>query len=129
MVTSHNIRKGTRSIKNVGPEPQNLTLVNEDMDDRASFELVRCMVYCKKIQGFNMNLAEQFSLRMNEFCTVIAGITFQVTEETQSATTEIPPHSERWSKGVTLDMLCYEEFIKPDFLNEKVEAGIPSRYL
>jgi hypothetical protein len=28
-----------------------------------------------------------------------------------------------------LDVLCYEEFIKPDCLNGKVEAGIPSRYL
>jgi hypothetical protein len=28
-----------------------------------------------------------------------------------------------------LDVLCYEEFIKPYCLNGKVEAGIPSRYL
>jgi hypothetical protein len=129
MATSQNIRKGARSSRNVGPEPQNLTLVNEDPDVRASFEQVGCMVFCRKIQGFNMKLTEQFALRFNGFCAVIAGITFQVTKETLSAATEIPPHGERWSKGMPLDVLCYEEFIKPDCLNGKVEVGIPSRYL
>jgi hypothetical protein len=35
---------------------------------------------------------------------------------------EIPLHGERWSKGMPLDALCYEEFIKPNCLNEKVET-------
>jgi hypothetical protein len=42
---------------------------------------------------------------------------------------EIPLRSERWSKGIPLDALCYEEFIKLDCLNGKVEVGDPSRYL
>jgi hypothetical protein len=50
-------------------------------------------------------------------------------EETLSATTEIPPHGERWSKGMPLDILCYEEFIKPNCLNGKIRAGVPSQYL
>jgi hypothetical protein len=129
MTTTQNIRKGTRSSRNVGPEPQNLTLINEYLDVRASFEQVGCMVFCKKIKGFNAKLAEQFALRFDGFHTVIAGVTFQVTEETLSAATEIPPRGERWSKGMPLDALCYEEFIKPDCLNGKVEAGVPSRYL
>jgi hypothetical protein len=129
METSQNIRKGARSGRNVGPEPQSLTLVNEDPDVRASFEQVRCMLFCKKIQGFNVKLAEQFALSFNGLHTVIGGNTFQVTEETLSAATKIPPHGERWSKVMPLDVLCYEEFIKPNCLNGKVEAGIPSRYL
>jgi hypothetical protein len=60
---------------------------------------------------------------------VITRRTFQVTEETLSSTMDIPPHGERWSKGMTLDMLCYEEFSKLDYLNGKVGAGIPSQYL
>jgi hypothetical protein len=90
MTTSQNIRKGARSSRNVGPEPQNLTLVNEDLDVRASFEQVGCMVFCRKIQGFNVKLAEQFALRFNGFRAVIAGVTFQVTEETLSAATRDP---------------------------------------
>jgi hypothetical protein len=76
METSQNIRKGARSGRNVGPEPQNLTLVNEDPDVRASFEQFICMFYCNKIQGFNMKLVEHFALRFNRFCVVIEGITF-----------------------------------------------------
>jgi len=38
METSQNIRKGSRSSRNVGLEYQKLTLVNEDMDVKASFE-------------------------------------------------------------------------------------------
>jgi hypothetical protein len=56
-------------------------------------------------------------------------MTFQVTEETLSAATDIPPCSERWSKGMPLDALCYEEFIKTKCLNMKVEMGVPSQYL
>jgi hypothetical protein len=58
METSQSIRKGMQNRINVGPEPQYLTLVNEDLDVRASFEQVRCMVFCRKIQGFNVNLVE-----------------------------------------------------------------------
>jgi hypothetical protein len=67
METSQNIRKGARSGRNVGPEPQSLTLVNEDPEVRASFEQVGCMTFCRKIQGFNMKLAEQFALRFDGF--------------------------------------------------------------
>jgi hypothetical protein len=76
-----------------------------------------------------MKLAEQIALRFNEFCAVIAGITLQVMEETMSYVMEIPLHGERWYKGMPLDVLCYEYFIKPKFLNGKVETGVPSRYL
>jgi hypothetical protein len=129
MMTSQNIRKGARSGRNVGPEPQSLTLVNEDPEVRASFEQVGCMTFCRKIQGFNMKLAEQFTLRFDGSHAVIAGVIFQVTEETLSATTEIPSHGERWFKGMPLDAWCYKDFIKRDCLGGKVETGIPSRYL
>jgi len=58
METSQNIRKSAQSGRNIGPEPQNLTLINEDLEVRASFEYFRCMAFCKKILGFNMRLAE-----------------------------------------------------------------------
>ena len=129
MALPRNIRKGTWSSINVGPEPQKLMFVNEDLDVRASFEQVRCMVFCRKIQQFNVKLAEQFAIKFNGFRAVIAGITFQVMEENLSAATEIPLRSERWSKGMPLDMLWYEEFIKLDFINGKVEVRVPSWYL
>jgi hypothetical protein len=82
------------------------------------------MRYCEKIQGYNVKLDEQFALRFNGFRSVIAGITFRVTEETLSVATEIPSRGERWSKGIPLDVLCYEEFIKPNCLNGKIKAGV-----
>jgi hypothetical protein len=87
------------------------------------------MHYCEKIQGYNAKLTEQFALRCNGFCVTIARITFRVTEENMSTATEIPPRSERWSKGTHLDLLCYEYFIKLNCLNEKIGAGVLSRYL
>jgi hypothetical protein len=52
-----------------------------------------------------------------------------VTEENLSAATKIPPRGEMWPKGIPLEILCYEYFIKPNFLNEKIKAGISSQYL
>jgi hypothetical protein len=74
-------------------------------------------------------MAEQFALRFNGFCVIIVGITFQVMKETLSSATKIPFHGERWSKGMPLDILCYEDFMKPNCLNGKIGAGVPSRYL
>jgi hypothetical protein len=65
----------------------------------------------------------------NGFRTTIVRIIFRVTEETMSAVTEIPPRGERRSKGMPLDVLCYEYFIKPNCLNKKIRAGVSSRYL
>jgi hypothetical protein len=103
METSQNIRKSVRSGRNVGPEPQNLILINEDPEVRTSFEQFGCMDFCRKIQGFNMRLAKQFALSFDGFCAVISGVIFQVTEETMSTATEIPLHGERWFKGMPLD--------------------------
>jgi hypothetical protein len=64
-----------------------LTLVNKYPEVGASFEWVGCMTFCRKIQGFNMKLAEQFALRFDRSCAVIVGVAFQVTEETLSAMT------------------------------------------
>jgi hypothetical protein len=52
-----------------------------------------------------------------------------VTEETLSAATEIPLHREKWFKGIPLDISCYKDFIKPECLNQKIGADIPSQYL
>jgi hypothetical protein len=92
MTTPQNIGKCARSRRNVGPEPQRLTLVSEESDVRESFEQVRCMLFWKKIQGFNVRLEEQFALSFNGLHTVIAGNTFHVTEETLSVAMEIPLH-------------------------------------
>jgi hypothetical protein len=87
------------------------------------------MRFCENIKGYNAKLPEQFALNFNGFHATIAGITFQVMEETLSTTTEIPPCDEKWFKGMPLDILCYEYFIKPNCLNGKIRASIPSQYL
>jgi hypothetical protein len=50
-------------------------------------------------------------------------------EKTLSVVTKIPPHAEKWFKGMPLEILCYKEFIKPNCINGKVGAGVPSQYL
>ena len=76
-----------------------------------------------------MKLVEQFTLRFDGSRVVIAGVTFQVTEETLPAATNIPLLGERWFKGMPLDAWCYEDFIKRDCLGGKVETGVLSGYL
>jgi hypothetical protein len=76
-----------------------------------------------------MKLDEQFDLNFTRVSATIAGITFRVMEETLSVATKIPPHREKWFKGMPLDILCYKEFIKPECLNWKIGFDIPSQYL
>jgi hypothetical protein len=49
---------------------------------------------------------DQFALRFDGSHMVIAGVIFQLTEETLSAVTKIPLHSERCFKGMPLDVWC-----------------------
>jgi hypothetical protein len=129
METSQNIRRGTQSGRSAGRKPQNLKLINKYPKVRVSFEYFGCMAFCRKIQGFNMRLVEQFTLSFDSFCTVIAGVTIHVIEETPSTTTNIPLRGERWFKGIPLDVWFYEYFIKRYCLDGKVRRDVLSRYL
>jgi hypothetical protein len=45
-------------------EPQDLTLVNSDPAYRVSFEQARCMRFCERIQGYNVQLTKEFALEL-----------------------------------------------------------------
>jgi len=129
MAVSQSIRKKARSGRVVRFEPRDLELINEDPTIMAYFEQVGCMCFYKRIQGYNVKLVEQFTLNFTVVSSTIAGITFQVTEETLSTVTEIPPCREKWFKGVPLDISCYMDFIKPECRIQKIGASIPIQYL
>jgi hypothetical protein len=90
MATSQRKIKNARSGRVVRFEPQDLKLINADPTIRASFEQVICMHLCERIQGYNAQLVEQFTLNFTGVSATIAGITFQVTKETMSVATKIP---------------------------------------
>jgi hypothetical protein len=124
MTIPQDTRKKALSGRAIRLEPQELELINEDPNVREYFEQVGCVFYCEKIQGYNVKLVEQLTLRFNVFFVIIAGITFQVTEETLSAGIEIIPRGERWYKGMPLYVLCYEYFFKPNYQNGKIRASV-----
>jgi hypothetical protein len=129
MTTLQSKRKNARSGKVMRFEPHDLKLVNADPMIRVSFEQAGCIRFCEKIQGYNAQLTKHFTLNFTGVSTTIAGITFQVSEETISAATEIPMQGEKWFKGMPLDTSCYIDFIKPEYRNRKIGASIPSEYL
>jgi hypothetical protein len=90
MTTPQRKRKNVRSGEIVRFEPQSLDLVNANRMIRVSFEQAGCMRFCEKVQGYNVQLTKQFSLKFNGVSTTIVGITFPVLEETISIVTEIP---------------------------------------
>jgi hypothetical protein len=46
-------------------EPQDLTLVNSDPAYKMSFEQAGCIRFCEKIQGYNVQLTKEFSMKFN----------------------------------------------------------------
>ena len=106
MASSQRKIKNARSGRVVRFEPQDLELINEDPTIKASFEKARCMHFCERIQGYNVKLAKQFALNLTGVSATIVGITFQVMEETLSVAMEIPPHGEKWFKGMLLYISC-----------------------
>ena len=71
------------------------------------------MCFCERIQGYNVQITESFTLNFTGVSATIAGITFQVIEETMLVAMEIPLQEEKWFKGMPLDTSCYMDFIKP----------------
>jgi len=98
METSQRKRKNARSGRVVRFEPQDLKLINVGPMIKASFEQSKCMCFCERIQGYNVQLTEQFTLNFTGVSVTIVGITFQVTKETMLAVTEIPLHRENGLK-------------------------------
>jgi hypothetical protein len=110
-------------------EPHNLNLVNEDLTIRLSFEQAKCIIFCEKAQRYHAYLTKKFTLNFTSVSATIAGITFQVLEETISVAKKIPMQGKKKFKGMTLDTSCYIYFLKPEYKNRKIGASIPSEYL
>jgi len=80
MAVSQSIRKKARSGRDVRFEPQDLELINKDLEIRVSFEQARCMRFYERTKWYNANLVEQFTLNFIGVSATISGITFQVME-------------------------------------------------
>jgi ATP-dependent RNA circularization protein (DNA/RNA ligase family) len=65
METPEGRRRTTKGGDIVRFEPQDLRLVNADPTIRVSFEQVGCIRFCEKLQGYNMQVEKEFSLRFN----------------------------------------------------------------
>jgi hypothetical protein len=113
MTTYQSRRNNSRSNRIVRFEPRDLNLINADSMIRVSFEQTRCICFYEKIQGYNAQLTKKVDLNFTGVSETIARVTFQVTKEVMSVSTEIPPQGEKWFKGTPLDTSCYMDFIKP----------------
>jgi hypothetical protein len=52
-------------------EPQGLQLLNSDPAFRKSFQQVRCLTFCGKMEGYNVEVEKQFSLNFDGVKTKI----------------------------------------------------------
>jgi len=57
-------------------EPHNLQLVNSNPTIKVSFEQAECMIFCDKIQGYNVQVTKDFSLNFNNVQTKINDLIF-----------------------------------------------------
>jgi hypothetical protein len=94
-----------------------------------SFEQDGCMIFCERIQGYNVQLTKEFALNFNGVNTVIVEVTFPISKETISATTKIPIQGEKWFKGMPLELMFYIDFLKLQYRKQKIGATIPMEYL
>jgi hypothetical protein len=87
------------------------------------------MRFCERIQGYNVQLTKEFALNFNSVYTIIAGVTFPISEDTISTSTEIPIQGEKWFKGMPLELVFYIDFRKPQYKKQKFGATILREYI
>jgi hypothetical protein len=125
--------KGRRRNKKGGDiiifEPYGLNLVNAYPTIKVSFEQVGCIRFCEKLQGYNMQVEQEFALFFYGIRDKVGNIQFQVSKDTIVVVTEIHAHGEKWSKGMQLDLSYYHDFLKPEFRNTNFGATIPREIL
>jgi hypothetical protein len=77
-MTTQKRKKYNRGGNVLRYEPQSLSLVNSDLAFRVSFEQARCMRFCEKIQGYNVQIWKDFSLNFNSVQKRIVDVTLLV---------------------------------------------------
>jgi hypothetical protein len=82
-------RKNVRSGEIVRVEPQGLNFLNANPKIRASFEQVGCIKFCKKIHGYNRQVAREFAENFNGTKTKVGNLQLQVSEDSVVAAIEI----------------------------------------
>jgi len=87
MVTPKGRKKTTNGGDNVIFEPQALKFVNVDPVVRVAFEQVGCIIFCEKLQGYNMQVTKEFELSFDGIGAKVENIQFQVSEDTIIAAT------------------------------------------
>jgi hypothetical protein len=123
-VTLEGRKKTTKGGDIVIFETQDLKLVNADTIVMVAFEQVGCIIFCEKLQGYNMQVTKDVSLSFYGIGAKVGNIQFQVSEDTIVVVIEIPSHGEKWFKGIQLDLYFYHEFLKLEFRDIDFGAAI-----
>jgi hypothetical protein len=124
MATPQGRRRNKKGGDIVRFEPQYLRLVNADPTIRVSFEQVGCIMFCEKIQGYNMQVTKDFAFIFNGIGDKVGNIQFHVSEDTITASKEILAHGEKWFKGMPTGSSLLS-FFKPEIRNTDFGATIP----
>lgn len=110
-------------------EPQDLALTKSNPVIRVAFEKTWCIRFCEKIQGWSFQLTKEFALNFTRLDVKVGEFSFPVLDVTISATTEIPLEGEQLFKGMTLDIINYNDFLKPKCRNKENGAILQREYL
>jgi hypothetical protein len=110
-------------------EPQGMDLINSDPMYRTSFQQVGCLTFCERLQGYNTEVAKQFSLNFDGNKTNIGPLEFLVSEKTIVAATEMPALGDKWFKGMSLDLTFCNDYFKPLHQDEDLTVGVPRKHL
>jgi hypothetical protein len=76
------------------------------------------VAFCEKLQGYNIEVAKQFSPKFEGNKTIIGPLEFQMTNKTIVVAIEMSTQGGRWFKGMPLDFTFCNGYFKPKHQDE-----------
>jgi hypothetical protein len=81
------------------------------------------------LKGHNDGLSMQFTLGFNGKTTHVESLTFEVSEESIAATTNLPRMGDRWFKNHQFSCSSYNKVFKPEFERISETKGYTREYI
>ena len=93
------------------------------------FELVGCYRFCKKLQGYNDQVSQDFAKNYDGEKAQLDFLLLYVNENTIVEVTEMPTEGERWFKKKPAQDLDCNRFLKEEHQNCDWTKSVPRSYI
>lgn len=128
--TQRRPRRGGKGGHHRREEPTSLTELQACPLAVSCFQHMACFQFCERLSQIqhHRELARLFVLHLHDRQVTLAGVNFVFSPEAITDATGIPNVGEVWPKRKWLDLVYYEPYVRPTYV-QRLSRNFPIRFL